>query len=127
MTAVQWTDAGCGHERAAADPYVLFVIDLGGWFGWQLAEHRGDTDRHITSGQIPVGNDREAARDFARSLAELALDSRRTMTAQLAQLEAQGLTGFRIPGDVAPAPLTGLPTGDLDRTPTRSGAGSTTS
>ena len=48
------------------------------------------------------------------------------MRAELRHIRTD-LTGLRIPGDVAPAPLAGIPAGDLDRTPTRSGAGSTTS
>jgi len=89
MSAAQWVDATAGHERATVDTYTLYVFDLGGWFDWQLCRATTDgTDRFITGGKTPIGNDRDAAKAFARQCAEGALNDHLDLIARLADLEA---------------------------------------
>lgn len=74
-----------GHETAQAGEYLLTVLDLGGFYGWQLARPTEGSHGHIEGGQIKA--DRLGARERARELAEQALGDHLEMLAELAALE----------------------------------------
>lgn len=88
-TILTWADASAGHERASVDAYTLYVFDLGGWFDWQLCRATPDgTGRFITGGKTPIGNDRNAAKAFARQSAEGALEDHLRLIARLAEVSS---------------------------------------